>query len=237
MEGTPYVFLDESGDFNFGEKGSAYFVVTAVTMRRPIGIDSALSEYRYECLDSGWGLEYFHCAKDGPLVRRRVFEIIREHLNQMQIDFLVVEKSKTEPSSRPPVRFYPGVVGSLLTRVILRTGVRGGQRVVIVTDRIPVKRTRLAVERATRDFLPGASDDGPRYDLHHHESRSHFGLQVADYCCWAIQRKWSRHDDRYFALIEPALRSAIESGTGLAAQWRRDQDRSAPDQRPCAPRR
>ena len=212
MEGTPYVFLDESGNFDFGEQGSAFFIVTAVTMRRPIEIDSALSEYRYECLDSGWDLEFFHCAKDGPVVRRRVFEIIREHLNQMQIDFLVVDKSRTEPSSRAPVRFYPKVVGSLLARVIPRTGVRDGQRVVIVTDRLPVKRTRLAVERATRDALPGASGGGPRYDLHHHESRSHFGLQVADYCCWAIQRKWSRHDDRYFALIEPALRWALPSG-------------------------
>lgn len=215
MEGTPYVFLDESGNFDFGEKGSTYFIVTAVTMRRPIEIDSALSAYRYECLDSGWGVEYFHCAKDSPVVRRRVFEIIREHLNQMQIDFVVVDKSKTDPASRLPVQFYPKVVGQLLTCVIPRTGVGDCQRVVIVTDRIAVKRIRVSVERATRDVLSGASADGPRYDLHHHESRSHFGLQVADYCCWAIQRRWSRQDDRYFELIEPALRWALASGPGL----------------------
>lgn len=227
MEGTPYVFLDESGDFNFGDEGSAYFIVTAVTMRRPIEIDSALSEYRYECLDSGWGLEYFHCAKDGPVVRRRVFEIIRDHLSQMQIDFVVVDKSKTEPASQDPVRFYPKVVGRLLTCVISRTGVRDRQRIVIVTDRIAVKRTRVAVEKATRDALPGASGGGPGYDLYHHESGSHFGLQVADYCCWAIQRKWSGRDDRYFAMIEPALRWALPGRPGLARRWHGDLDRSA----------
>jgi hypothetical protein len=26
-------------------------------------------------------------------------------------------------------------------------------------------------------------------------------LQVTDYCCWAIQRKWERKDDRSFDLI------------------------------------
>ena len=209
MEGTPYVFLDESGDFDFGEQGSTYFVLAAVTMRRPVEIDSALSDYRYARLDAGWDTEYFHCAKDGAVVRRRVFEIIGAHLKQMEIDFLVVEKKRTDSVLRPAVLFYPTMVGRLLEEVIRRTKTPHGQRMVIITDRIPVRRTRRAVERGIRDVLPSVERAEPKYDIHHHESRSHFGLQVADYCCWAIQRKWSRRDGRYFALIEPALRCTI----------------------------
>lgn len=76
MEGTPYVFLDESGNFDFGEKGSTYFIVTAVTMRRPIEIDSALSAYRYECLDSGWGPGVFPLRQGQP---RRPSPSVRDY--------------------------------------------------------------------------------------------------------------------------------------------------------------
>ena len=32
-------------------------------------------------------------------------------------------------------------------------------------------------------------------------------LWVADYCCWAIQRKWERADERSYALIKSKVRS------------------------------
>lgn len=211
MEGNPYVFLDESGDFDFGEQGSAYFVVTAVTMRRPVEMDAALAEYRYERLESRYDTEYFHCARDTPAVRRRVFEIIADYRDRMRIDYLVAEKAKTDVALRPAVRFYPRMVGRLLDPVIRRAKVAEGTRIVIVTDRIPVKRTRKAVERRILEALPSEVRERYGYDIHHHESRSHFGLQVADYCCWAIQRKWSRRDERYFALIEPALGCALRA--------------------------
>ena len=209
MPSSPYVFLDESGDFDFGQQGSRYFVVTAVTMHRPVKIDSALAEYRYARLESGFDAEYFHCARDIAVVRQRVFEIIGRHRERMRVDYVVADKSKVEVALQPVVRFYPRMVGSLLDRVIPRAKAPEGGRIVVVTDRIPVRRARKAVERGIRDALPSAVQDGYRYDIHHHESRSHFGLQVADYCCWAIQRKWSKRDERFFTLIEPALRHTI----------------------------
>lgn len=35
-------------------------------------------------------------------------------------------------------------------------------------------------------------------------------LQVADYCCWAIQRKWERYDTRSYVLIEDKILSEFE---------------------------
>src|SRR5688500_1461272 len=32
-------------------------------------------------------------------------------------------------------------------------------------------------------------------------------LQVADYCCWALSRKWEKGDDRSYALIQHKIRS------------------------------
>jgi hypothetical protein len=35
-------------------------------------------------------------------------------------------------------------------------------------------------------------------------------LQVADYCCWAIQRKWERGDMRLYELIASKIRSEFD---------------------------
>ena len=32
-------------------------------------------------------------------------------------------------------------------------------------------------------------------------------LQIADYCCWAIQRKWESGDDRSYVLIKDKIQS------------------------------
>jgi hypothetical protein len=35
-------------------------------------------------------------------------------------------------------------------------------------------------------------------------------LQVADYCSWAIQRKWERADERSYSLIKDRIRSEFD---------------------------
>ena len=48
---------------------------------------------------------------------------------------------------------------------------------------------------------------GTRYRILHHDSRSHYGLQVADYCCWAVFRKYERGDDAAYNRFSPAIHS------------------------------
>ena len=44
----------------------------------------------------------------------------------------------------------------------------------------------------------------------HHVSCSHYGLQLADYCCWAMFRKWERGDTGYLDRIQSAVRSEFD---------------------------
>lgn len=212
MEGTPYVFLDESGDFNFSETGSRYFLLTSVTARRPFSFDSKMSEYRYELLEEGVDIDHFHCVQDSWAIRNRVFELIVANLNAITIDCLVVDKAKTNPTLRPPRRFYPGVMGYLLANVLREMTPSEASRAIVVTDRLPMEKGRKVVEKTIRDAVPAKM----AYAVCHHPSRSHFGLQVADYCAWAIQRRWEKGDTRSYMKIREAVRSELEvfrSGT------------------------
>ena len=207
---TPYIFLDESGNLDFSCKGTEYFVLTSVSATRPFQITGPLASYKYNCIERGLPQERFHCADDNFHVRNKVFTIIGDGLESIDIDSLVVEKRKANPALRPDNRFYPEMLGHLLKYVLDKSMYSEAEEIIIVTDQLPIKRRRQAVEKAIKATLAHMVNVSPRYRILHHDSRSHYGLQIADYCCWAIFRKHERKDDSYFNRIRPAVHSEFE---------------------------
>ena len=113
-ERPTYTFLDESGNFDFSARGTRCFVLTSISISRPFPAYATLDEYRYDCLESGTDLEFFHCANDRKTVRANVFARIVDSIDDMRIDSLIVEKPKTAPALQSPARFYPRMLGYLL---------------------------------------------------------------------------------------------------------------------------
>ena len=211
MTRCAYIFLDESGNFDFSPSGTRHFVLTSVSMERPFPVAAALDDYKHDCLEYGLDLEYFHCYRDGKIVRNRVFELIASHLDGMRIDCLVVEKAKVEPALQEDRRFYPEVLAHLL-KLILPVELDDGdaERVIVITDTIPVNKKQRAVERGVRTALHSALPPRMTYRILHHQSRSHYGLQAADYCCWAIFRKWQTGERTWYDRIKPAIRHELD---------------------------
>ena len=216
MSNVIYVFLDESGNLDFSLSGTRFFVLTSVSMNRPFHLNDALESYKYELLERGLEQEYFHCSEDNPSVRSRVFSIISGGLADLQVDSVIVEKSKTEPSLRADGRFYPEMLGHLLSSVLSRPSHRNAQEVIVITDNIPLQRRRRAIEKAIQSTLAAMLPSGARYRILHHNSRAHYGLQIADYCCWAVFRKYERANDVAYNHFSPAIHSEsdiFETGT------------------------
>jgi Protein of unknown function (DUF3800) len=49
-----------------------------------------------------------------------------------------------------------------------------------------------------------------RWRVLHHPSHCNFDLQIADYCSWAIFRKWNNGDCRSYDLIKSAIRKEFD---------------------------
>ena len=64
MSRCTYVFLDESGNLDFGAGGSRYFVLTGVSLRRPSLAFKSLDDYKHHCLESGPDIEYQACSAE-----------------------------------------------------------------------------------------------------------------------------------------------------------------------------
>ena len=211
MNYCAYIFLDESGNFDFSARGSRYFLLTSVSMKRPFLAARTMDEYKHDCLEYGLNLEYFHCYRDGRDIRRRVFDLISSHLDVMNIDCLVIEKARTDPALREDRRFYPELLSHLLKLVLpIELETDGVEKVIVITDTIPVNKKRKAAEKAVRTALHSVLPPRMKYHILHHQSRSHYGLQVADYCCWAIFRKWQTGERAWYDHIKPAVRNELE---------------------------
>ncbi|MDA8000664.1 MAG: DUF3800 domain-containing protein [Alphaproteobacteria bacterium] len=209
MTRCSYLFLDESGNFDFSPNGTRHFVLTGVSMTRPFSIFQSLDACKYDCLEFGLDTEYFHCAVDNFHVRDRVFDIIAANAGDMRIYSLVVEKRKIVPALRADGRFYPEMLGHLLKHFIFQVKSRDIDEFIIITDRLPIHGKRQAVEKSVKSTLAEMLPGDVRYRILHHESRSHYGLQIADYCCWATHRKWRDGDNVYFDRIKSAVRDDL----------------------------
>ena len=81
----------------------------------------------------------------------------------------------------------------------------------VITDRVPVDKKRKDIEKGVQLALADMLPQGERkYKILHHTSRSHYGLQIADYCCWAVYRKWDRNEMKCYDTIKEAIRSEFD---------------------------
>ena len=205
--GTVYLFLDESGNFDFSPGGTRHFILGCVVYRRASALYAEVMDLRYDLMEEGYDLERFHATEDRQAVRDRVFAVIGRHLDAIEIHSLVVEKATTDPAIRTAVRFYPEMLGRLLGHVF--ETLSGYSEVIVITDSIPVASQRRAIEKAVKTTLAEILPPRSRYRIYHHDSRSNIGIQIADYCTWAIQRKWKDGDERSYVLVREAIRSEI----------------------------
>ena len=186
-----YIFSDEAGCLEFSRKKnvSKYFIACAVSLDScEVGLE--LLKLRRALLWEGHDLgSYFHCTKDRQVVRDRVFELIER--TELRVHAQIMEKSKAQPQIRSSrERFYKHGWYYLFKFVAPRL-VRADDELMVTTASIGTQKSQAAFSAAVNDvvqqtikvpaancrtvFCSAASDPC---------------LQVADYCTWAIQRKW-----------------------------------------------
>jgi hypothetical protein len=213
-----YIFLDEAGNLDFSRNGTKYFVLGGITKERPFHAYKELTELKYDLVEHGMNLEYFHAAEDNQAVRNQVFDIIEKNLADVAADAIIVEKQKVVAHLRAEEQFYPKVLGTLLREILRQYPLAEFAEVIVFTDSLPVSRKRAAVEKGVKMILAAMLPTSVRYRVQHHASKSNLDLQIADYCTWAIYRKWNIQDARSFQRIKTAVRrewDVLQAGTGF----------------------
>jgi uncharacterized protein DUF3800 len=201
------IFIDESGNFDFSPNGTRHFLLTAVSTTDCPDLFSGYYQLRHRIAATGLDLEELHATEDRQVVRNQVFDLLSEHVAHgcFSVDAVIAQKNKVNPAIREETVFYPRLLKILLSWVFRQRTDGGIDRVNVWAARIGTKKKRAAFERAIKSYLGNELNAELPYDIFIHSSSSHPMLQVADYCCWAINRKWKDGEVRHYSRIQRAV--------------------------------
>lgn len=190
---TLHIHVDESGEFNFSPSGSRYYIFTAVWTYDPVPLAADLTNLRYSIIKAGHGpnLSAFHACED-PVPRREL--VIATMLRHSQWNFasIVINKRHINPAIREPDTFYPKFMAYILKFIFKGRIHPHTPKVLIYTDTLPFPNKKkstaveIAIKSACRKDLPPTIS----FEVCNHRRESNPWIQVADYCCWSVCRKW-----------------------------------------------
>ena len=201
------IFIDESGNFDFSPKGTKYFVLTAVSTSDCDELLAGCFRLRHRIAASGVGIEEFHATEDRQAVRDQMFDLLQEHVSHrcFTVDAVIAQKNKTHPSIREDAIFYAKLLKILLSWIFRNRTSTRSDRINVWAARIGTKKKRSTFEKAVKSYLANDLDVVLPYEVFLHSSASHPMLQVADYCCWAINKKWKDGELRPYSKIQGAV--------------------------------
>jgi len=207
-----YIYEDEAGNYDFTQQGSKYSIMTCVVAHRPFNHLRELLSLKYNCIEDNYNqkgvVNYlrFHASEDLQSIRNAVFSIIQSYIDEFSVYAVVIPKKSLLPFKNHEDKIYSYGFSVLINSVLKHEDQSDWEKLIVITDTIPIKRKRGAAEGAMKSFLKNWSKaSGIPYILNHHASESDLNLQIADYFCWAMQRKWERNDSRSYSLINSAI--------------------------------
>jgi hypothetical protein len=205
-----YVFADEAGCMEFSRKQNAskYFMLCTVSMET-CDVGHELLDLRRKLAIEGAPLrDYFHAAHDMQVIRNAVFDVICRH--KFDIHVTILEKSKAYASVRSSSpRFYQ--YGWYYHFRHLAPIIAASAKELLTTAAsIGTNKERAAFLSAIDDVM-GQTLRGVKWKTNFCPAGSDPCLQVADYCAWAIQRKWeAKQDTRSYDRIKHKICSEFD---------------------------
>jgi len=202
-----FIFTDEAGDFAFkrGPNVPNYFIVCSITLDSCDVGETLLRLRRQLAWEKAPIGDYFHASEDKQAIRDRVFEAIRHE--QFRVDATILEKAKAQPHTRASnATFYKYAWYFHFKHIGPRIAYRAADELHLTTASISTKKGQAiytnVVNNVVQQVLPGVP-----YVTTFTAAGCDPCLQLADYCTWAIQRKWEKNDLRSYALIQGRITS------------------------------
>jgi hypothetical protein len=219
---TLYLFVDESGNFDFSPKGTKFFVLSCLSTFYPVVKRERFISLRYQLLNAGVNQEYFHATEDRQLVRDKIFLLLNSLTDDIEIHSVIAQKNKTNPvlyrveyKKKGKLiqrvigdRFYQQVCRTLLQYVFKRSNFKQAEKIVVILGSLFTKDKQSYILKTLKKDLK--KHFAKSFEIYFHQAKADINCQLADYCGWAIAIKWERNELRSFELIQDKIKSEYE---------------------------
>jgi hypothetical protein len=200
-----FIYSDEAGCFTFnrGHNVSTYFIIVTIDMVdwRPATL--GLQGLRHDLISMGEVLgDYFHATTDTQAVRDAVFAEIMTY--DFKVQATICEKAKAQPQvTASKARFYK-TPWYYHCKIGLAPRMAYSSKVTLTAASLGSKKERIAFTTGLDDVMSQSLGATP-YIVDFRPCQNDPCMQIADYCAWAIQRKWEREDLRSYNLIKTRI--------------------------------
>jgi Protein of unknown function (DUF3800) len=208
---TRFIFADEAGCFGFKRvQGASKYFMLCTICTDDCALSNDLLHLRRELIVAGEiDRDKLHATADAQLTRDEVFKILQRH--EFRIDATLLEKSKAQPQTRTSdATFYQYAWFYHFKHVGPRL-LAPNCKLLITAAALGQKKTKAAFKLALNNTIQQII---PRKDweVSFMDSAKDPLLWAADYCAWAIQRKWESggQDVRSHELIKPKIKSEFD---------------------------
>ncbi len=215
---TLFIFIDESGNFDFSSTGTKYFILTAISTIKPLNEREKLLKYRCQLLSEQTDQEYFHATEDKQTVRDGIYSLISGY-DDFFVDSVVTQKNKANPSLYSEMcskkgkitkrivgaEFYRIVCQTLLQYIFRRFNSTNIEKIVVILDNLFTDNKRQTVLKSLKSYLKQHCQK--RFYIYFHQSKADLNCQIADYCGWAIYVKNERNELRPINKIKTKIKS------------------------------
>ncbi|MBU3700351.1 MAG: DUF3800 domain-containing protein [Candidatus Kapabacteria bacterium] len=227
------VIFDSKGRMLVGTgRAQDYFTVGMVECRTLDALTADLASLRAELIadpyfknvpsmhpEANKTAVFFHAKDDLPEVRREVFKVVERHdllfhavvRTMSAVARMVRERNEQDPAYRyHPTELYDSAVRQLFDNKLhsqpafdVVFASRGKSRTNAL--RAHLLKAQAASQKTLRTF-PNAG-----ISVKAMPSQNHIGLQVTDYCLWALQRFFTKREDRFLSLIWPKVGLIVDA--------------------------
>lgn len=209
-----------------------YFILGMVEMTDFAAIDVDLQRLRAELLadpyfkgvpsmqpDKGRTACFFHAKDDPPEVRREVFKVLLRHdfnfygiIRTMSVvQREVLRRNRCDPTYRyRPSDLYDSAVRRLFDK---KLHTHPAYKVIFASRgraRTHALRKHLLHAQARSKKAAGTFHNAS-VEVQAMPAKDHVGLQVADYCLWAVQRLFTKDEDRFIDLLWPKVALLVDA--------------------------
>lgn len=205
------VFADEAGNFDFSlnARASRYFILTTIQLE-DCSVGDALLAVRRQLAWEGAELhpDGFHASEDKQAVRDQVFAALDGA--DFRIDATILDKRKTQPRFAQNEAAFYQLAWYLHFKFVAPRVARTDDELLVIAASLGTKSRRTLFFQGFHTAVVQTTPT-PTWRTASWPAATDPCLWVADYCCWAIQRKWERGDERSYVLVKDKIRSEFEA--------------------------
>jgi len=208
---TMFIYVDESGNFDFSSSGTKHFLMSLFVTSRPLKSARRLNRLKYELLEKGINLANFHASDDRQQVRDAVFREIAK-LQDVSAHTCWIEKNERFSQKLSAVQLYE-IFGIEIAKVAgVEVSSRHPESMVIVFDKALKYREEQAFLSTCKAIF---SKMNVPFHIYFHNVSKDFNGQIADYIAWAHFVALERNEIRPLGALPAILSNNLVNVNGV----------------------